>query len=1245
MTCYRILCVLTSILLITATAFGQASTSIRGTVSDPQGGVIGGAVLELVGEQTGFKRSIVTDERGAYQFSQVPPGTYVLVAQMTGFAVVTHTGVDLLVDTPTRLDVKMEVATVAETVNVEAEAATINAVDATIGNAFSQTQVRQLPLQTRNVVELLSLQPGVTPSGEVAGARRDQNNVTLDGVDVNDNQTAGLETSGGNAATGGYNFNSSNNFRENGFNAALPVPLDSVQEFRVTVGGQNANQGRSSGGQVTLVTKSGTNTFHGSAYEYNRNTATSANNWFSNRASIPREQLIRNQFGGSLGGHVVRDRIFFFANYEQRIDSSASNQLRKVASDTLRQGIITLKTNDGATQSLTPDKLKEIDPLHVGVSPAMLAMFNKMPIANDPASGIDRGLNFSVFRFNAPLKLDSKAYVGKMDFKLDKAGLHTLSVRGTLADGKKDEILAQYPGDVPTSRLLNNSKGGAAVYTAVLNSGLVNVVTFGLTRIGLERTGSQATAFTFDSIDSLQDYTRGYQRVAPTYNIADDMTWTHQKHTLTFGANFRLVRNNRTNFQNAFPRYSYGRGSLSGLGADIVNATESYLASTTGNPGIRLSDSSSASRAFGDVFGVITSGSMTYNYLHDGSALPIGVAPIRQFASNEFELYFGDNWRASPSLTLTYGVRYTNFGVPYERNGLQVAPVFPLQDFFAERLGGMQAGIPSNALPHALMSYDFNGPANGKDSWYKPDKNNFGPRLSFAYNPNQSDGFLGKLLGKGGVIRGGGGLMYDRFGSDLVTQFDTAASFGLTDIKNLGPSVNFTTGPRYLGTLPTIPSASPHTFPYTPPEVNFIGGNYMGISTDLHTPYSMVFNMSLARELPGGLTVEASYAGRLSRSLLMQIDAGGWAILFKDQMSGITWKQMAQTMRGYHDAGIDPKAVATNPGLIPLNPFVEDMFPGLKDNYFPGSASANYYNLLWGQQAGSEADTTHQLDRLRSAKFPNCITVTGCYTLYPIQSSGMSMWTNTGFASYNGGTLSIRKPYSKGFSFDFNYTLSHSIDNGGAPESGGGSAGGIMLNPYNYRAFRGSSDFDIRHNINGNVLYDLPFGKGKPFMSDAPGWLDQLAGGWQLSAITRYRSGLPTAVAYTGLWPTNFSFNTIAYAVGPYKSEVGFNQFGNPSIFASTTEAANWRPMLPGEVGTRAAVRLDDFVNADLAVTKVFRMPIEGHRLQFRAEAFNAFNNVNFTNLTLDANSPSSFGQFTQAAPARVMQFALRYEF
>jgi hypothetical protein len=392
------------------------------------------------------------------------------------------------------------------------------------------------------------------------------------------------------------------------------------------------------------------------------------------------------------------------------------------------------------------------------------------------------------------------------------------------------------------------------------------------------------------------------------------------------------------------------------------------------------------------------------------------------------------------------------------------------------------------------------------------------------------------------------------------------------------------------------------------------------------------------------MTVEAGYVGRWSRDILMQIDAGGWAILFKDPSSGITWKQMAQQMRGYHDAGVDPGAVRTNPSLIPMNPFIENMAPALANLYFAGSASANYYDLLWGQNAGSDADATHQIDRIRSTRFPNCIVKTGCYTFYPTQSSGMSMWTNAGYANFNGMTLSLRKILSRGFSFDFNYTLSRSRDNGVAPEAGGGSQGGIMLNPYDFNAFYGDSDFDIRHNINGNVLTELPFGQGKRFFSHAGTLTDAVIGGWQLSGIFRYRSGLPTSVAYSGLWPTNFSFTTIAYPVGAYSDQVTTNQNGSPAIFASTKEAANWRPMLPGEVGTRAAVRLDDFFNTDLAVTKNFHLP-NGYRLQLRGEAFNAFNNVSFTNVSLDASSPNSFGQFTAASPARVMQFALRFEF
>jgi hypothetical protein len=252
---------------------------------------------------------------------------------------------------------------------------------------------------------------------------------------------------------------------------------------------------------------------------------------------------------------------------------------------------------------------------------------------------------------------------------------------------------------------------------------------------------------------------------------------------------------------------------------------------------------------------------------------------------------------------------------------------------------------------------------------------------------------------------------------------------------------------------------------------------------------------------------------------------------------------------------------------------------------------------------------------------------------------------NAGGANFHGMTLSLRRAYSSGFSFDFNYTLSHSIDNASAAESGAGQYGGAIQNIYNPREFRGSSDFDIRHGINANGIYELPFGKGKKLFRDAPGWVDQIIGGWQISSIARYRSALPSAVGGGLAWNTNYWLSSLAVVTKPIQPVVGINTNGNPSIFGSTDVAGSFDDQRPGHSGTRAAVRLAPFVNFDIAAAKVFRLPKEGHKLQLRAEAFNAFNNVNFINPSLTLTSPLTFGEFRDTTPSRVMQFALRYEF
>ncbi|HXM14777.1 MAG TPA: carboxypeptidase-like regulatory domain-containing protein, partial [Candidatus Eremiobacteraceae bacterium] len=290
----------------------SGTTSIRGTVTDKTGATITGASVSLTNAAQAVQRQTQTSNTGAYEFNALPPGSYVLSIEMTGFRRYERKNLQLLVDSPSTADVTLEIGATAETVEVSAAAVTLNTADASLGNAFNENQVKELPIDSRNVPDLLSLQAGVaytgnrsdintmtdTRSGAVNGARSDQSNITLDGVDVNTDTT-------------GFAFTS-----------VLPVTADSVQEFRVTTSNYNADEGRSSGAQVSLVTKSGTNAFHGSLYEYNRNTLTSANDYFIKQAQLqdgdPNKplQLIRNNFGASLGGPIIKQRLFFFVNYE-----------------------------------------------------------------------------------------------------------------------------------------------------------------------------------------------------------------------------------------------------------------------------------------------------------------------------------------------------------------------------------------------------------------------------------------------------------------------------------------------------------------------------------------------------------------------------------------------------------------------------------------------------------------------------------------------------------------------------------------------------------------------------------------------------------------------------------------------------------------------------------------------------------------------------------------------------------------
>jgi hypothetical protein len=1231
---------LLAVFLLLAISLLQAQTasSLHGVISDAQGAVVPAAVVSLTSAATGSSRQVVTDNTGEYQVLQVMPGEYTLTVSKPGFSQATREHVVLQVNVPATLNIELEVGTTGQTVNVTAEASLVSTSDSSVGNAFTEHSIHQLPLDTRNVVQLLSLQPGVTSTGEVMGARRDQNNITLDGVDVNDNENSGI--AGPQTDGQGSNANvSASNTAIAGFNSVLPIPLDSVQEFRVTVAGQGADEGRSSGGQVVLITKSGTNQLHGSAYEYNRNTDFAANSWFNNRSGVGITPLNRNQFGASLGGPIKKDRAFFFLNYERRIDASAEAVERMVPTESFKQGTFTFADADGNVHTLSPSALQQLDPLHIGLNPGYLGILNKYPVGNDASYGADGGLNFTGFRFNAPSRLDNRAYVGKMDFILDGAGKHTLSIRGTLSNSNQDQpdALAQFPGQQSASEILNNSKGISASYTAIITPSLINNLTFGYTRQGLAHSGTVGDALQFFPIDPLQNYNadaRANGRILPVYNIVDSLTWTKGKHTITGGINFRIMTNNRFSYAQSYPSYGFNNSVLVGLGQDIQTDLTNFT-------GYQLGDPANASSALGMLLGLVNNTDVTYQVAAGGKLLPQGSAQVRAFSMREYEGFINDQFRASRELTLTFGLRYSNSRPPYEANGLQVTPTVGLDQYFAERDYLGSQGVPSNAMPNAILSYALNGPVNGKSSWYNPDNNNFGPRFSLAYSPKDRGGLLQKIFGTGGVFRAGGAMLYDRFGSELITQFDQFGSFGLATTLGNPVSYNFTTSPRYDGTAPPLPAAPTTGFPYTPPDIAAIEGEFQGIYPDLKSPYSILLNASFARELPGKLTMEITYAGRLSRKLLLQGDVYTPLENFKDPQSGETWLQSMTALRQSNNAGAGYQNVANSP-------FIEDLFPALTNYYVPGSATQNYYYGIYNVYGGSYLDILHALDRVPNAfgtGAGTCASRYGCYTFFAPQGSSMPTWMNAGDADYHGVTFSLRRAFSQGVSFDFNYTLSHSIDNASAAEGGAGQSGAAIQNVFNPGDFRGSSDFDIRHLVNADVVYELPFGKGKAFFSGAPGWVDEIFGGWQISSIMRFSSGLPSVVQGSYTWNTNYWLNSLAIPNGSFKVQNGFDNSGNPSLFSSVDAANSFTDAYPGGVGSRALVRLKGMVNFDIGVAKSFRLPWEGQRIQFRAEAYNAFNNVNFIQPSLTLQNPAIFGEYQNTMPPREMQFALRYEF
>ena len=1261
------------IALCTLTALAQQGLStVRGTVRDPQGNVIAGGSVKLISMATSAVRTATTSGDGIFSFEAVQVGDYRVEVEAAGFKKGVVTDVHALVATPTPVDVQLEIGNIAESVTVSATSSEllVNREDATLGNTFVNKQITQLPLEARNIPSLLTLQTASTRDGYVAGSRADQANITLDGVDINEAQTNTIIGSDPANGTDIANLSPTNS-------TVLRLNSEAIEEFRVTTTNPNANLGRSAGAQVSLVTKGGSNDFHGSAFEFYRTSAFAANNFFNNRSGVPRPSLIRHTYGGAVGGPMMKERAFFFYSLEGDRITQSLPVVRTVPLATLGQGLVRYPGPGNTITTLTSANIATIFPA-VGVNPAAIAVLRDAA-ARYPANDFSIGDGFIVngvkvpgnvagFRFNAPIPVQRNSHAGKFDFNI------TDKQQGFVRVNIIYDLLArerQFP-DSPAPNIWSHPMGIAAGHTWNLSNTVINTIRYGYTREAFSQQGdSSNNSISFRFVYSPVAYSRTTTRVTPVQNITDDFSWTRENHSFLFGTNIRAISNTRVSLLNSLDSAITNPSFYSGGGATISGPVNTFSPINGSAVGVQ--------NAVTALIGRYSQYSGNFLFDSDGSLLPPGTPSERTFKTQEYDAYAQDSWKVSPHLTLTYGLRYSISRPVYEANGFEVKTDLSLSEVF--RLRQAAAAQGQNYVTPLTLS--LSGPANNASPLYDYDKNNFQPRVAVAWSPSFRSGFLGKLFGKNNqsVIRGGFAITNDYYGNQLAVNFDQSNTLGFATSQTIAANTfNLTTrpAPQFTGfgqdirSLPRIVVPGNISFPRTQPFSTDPALQQARIESSfdsaLVAPINYSWNITYERELPKGLVIQTSYIGRIARNLIAARDVMALNNLV-DPKSGMDWYTAARLLE-------DARRRGTPINQIGAIPFFENLLPhdqsngGVNNNNIAFLMDDIYFGQCCDVFPAYNISATQAVYAVAQNFYGNDWTDTqdviedglGRNIFFHPQYGALSAYSSIARSNYHAGTISIRERLGRSLTMDFNYTLSHSMDDASGLQTSGAFGGAFILNPLRQEDSFADSDFDVRHIINANAVWEMPFGRGRRFFSDAGKLANAFLGGWQLGGIFRWNSGQPIFSPYDDArWATNWNAQSSGVRIKPVETcpTRGGGLFGDCILEAYTS----WRGAYAGETGDRNVLRLVGYVNLDVGLSKSFDMPwSEKQKLQVRFEAFNVTNTQRMGNidgsrtgfgLQLDPDQvknlsaiPTNWSVFTdiQGQP-RVMQLGVRFTF
>ena len=888
-------------------------------------------------------------------------------------------------------------------------------------------------------------------------------------------------------------------------------------------------------------------------------------------------------------------------------------------------------------------------------------------------------LNTAGYRFNAYLPSNFNSHVARFDYNL------TSKQQVFARVNVNHDAIAGVPAfpDTPRPDTWSHPWGIAAGHTWTISNRFVNNFRYGLTREAFTTLGDAAKneiyfRFVFFPVND----SRTLKRVTPTHNFTDDFSWVIDNHTVQFGGNVRIVRNKRTSFAGAFDTaYSNPSGYTSGslLSTPITNFFAGTANAAAGGQTNVIQNASSA------LLGRLTSWNARLTYDKEGNLLPAGTATTREFATEEYETYAQDVWKIGSSLTLTYGLRYSLSRPIYETNGYETKPNIALSDYFQRRIDASARG--QDYLEPLLM--DLSGAANGKSSMYPWDKNNFQPRIGLAWSPNFKTGVLHSMFGENGrsVVRGGFAMTNDFLGQQLATRFDQLNSLGfLSTINSPFSFCNTTTNPCPLFTgfnqpVRTFPLVAPAieshlSFPrQRPADMALVIET--SLDERIKSPTNYMWNLTFERELPKGLVVQASYIGRLGRNLLVSRDVMMPNNL-TDPKSGMDWNTAAGMLEDIRrNLGLQGIVGSTSTSAanlaamqavirsVPAIPFFENFF-GSVPNFarsmlgssragLPTNATQAVFGDIFIFNGNDWTTTQSDLDfALLGQKLPQLF--------YQPQYGALTSFSTVGNSEYHGGTLSVRERLGDSLTLDFNYTLSKSMDDASGLQTSGGYGGAFILNPLRQHDSWAVSDFDVRHIINFNSLWQLPMGRNRWLSFGGNKVADAVLGNWQLSSIMRWNSGYPVGAPYdASTWATNWNVQSYGVRVRDVEACPTRGDTQPPRLFGCDPNQAyqSFRNARPGETGDRNAFRLPGYFTLDMGVTKSLKMPWnENHKLELRFEAFNVTNTQRMGGLLTTRDgyglvdipqtspAPTNFSNFVSIqGNRRVMQFGFRYAF